>query len=113
MGNLHNTKPRWARYTVGMLLRSLAVFCLPLVASAQPCVDFYQYACGTWIKENPVPADQSRWGRFNELRQKNQQILREILEAAAPGDRVGDYYTACMDQKGIEEKGIAPIHDDL
>ena len=54
--------------------------------AADPCKDFYQYACGNWMKNNPIPADQARWGRFNELDERNKQILHEILEEAAKPD---------------------------
>ncbi|MEO8593571.1 MAG: M13 family metallopeptidase [Candidatus Solibacter sp.] len=85
--------------------------------TADPCKDFYEYACGNWLKSNPIPADQARWGRFNELDERNKQILREILEAAAKPDpgrdavtrQIGDYYAACMDEKGIDERGLAGL----
>src|SRR5262249_14649550 len=54
--------------------------------AADPCTDFYQYACGAWTAQNPVPADQSRWGRFDELQERNLTILRGILEKASAGD---------------------------
>ena len=59
----------------------------------------YQYACGTWRKNNPVPPDKARWGRFDELADHNLYILRDILtDAQAPGKHsaietmVGNYY---------------------
>jgi endothelin-converting enzyme/putative endopeptidase len=85
--------------------------------SRDPCVDFYAFACGGWRKANPIPPDQTRWGRFNELAERNREELRLILERAkepsstrsAIEAKVGDYYAACMDEPGIEAKGLAPI----
>jgi endothelin-converting enzyme/putative endopeptidase len=89
--------------------------------SANPCADFYQYACGSWNKSNPIPADQSRWGRFEALAERNRDILRQILEESAqPGlkrdavtQKIGDYYAACMDEKAIDAKGLAPLQPEL
>jgi len=50
--------------------------------SVDACTDFYQFACGGWLAANPIPADRPRWGRFDELSEKNDVILRRVLEAA-------------------------------
>src|SRR5688572_17222578 len=89
--------------------------------SVDPCVDFYQYACGGWRKANPIPPDQTRWSRFSELTERNRNVLHDILEQVKdprPGRspveaKVGDYYAACMDEPGIEKRGTKPIEPIL
>jgi len=83
---------------------------------ADPCVDFYQFACGGWVAKHPVPADRRSYGRFAEVQDRNLTILRRILEMpGGEGDRAkaSDYYAACMDESKVETAGLAPIASDL
>ncbi|MGI8656102.1 MAG: M13 family metallopeptidase [Pyrinomonadaceae bacterium] len=86
--------------------------------SCKPCQDFFQYANGGWIAHNPIPAAYPSWGRFNELAEKNNDKLHEILEAAAKSTtaqagsneaKIGAYYASCMDERGIEAMGTTPL----
>ena len=93
-----------------------------LDTTAKACTDFYQFAGGGWLSSNPVPAAFSAWGPFTELTERNQLVLRDILEAAAkaapttkdPNTRkVGMFYASCMDSAGIEAAGAKPLAADL
>ena len=83
--------------------------------TADPCVDFYQFACGNWLKKNPVPSDQARWSRFNELAERNNYLLYEELKVAADNPKTplqkkyGDYFAACMNDELADKLGATPV----
>jgi len=89
--------------------------------TCKPCDDFYQFAMGGWIKDNPIPAEYPSWGTFNQLRDNNLTAMRTILDAsekaqAAPGSnqqKVGDFYASCMDTTAIDAAGIKPLAPEL
>ncbi|MGB8855440.1 MAG: M13 family metallopeptidase [Burkholderiales bacterium] len=86
----------------------------------KPCENFFQYANGTWIKNNPIPPDRSSWGAFNELRDRNLTALNQVALAAALNPSpdvnsklVGDFYMSAMDTAKIEAAGAAPLQADF
>ncbi|HVT92090.1 MAG TPA: M13 family metallopeptidase [Bryobacteraceae bacterium] len=89
--------------------------------SADPCVDFYRYACGGWQQKNPIPPDQSSWDVYRKMADQNQQFLWGILQQAAKPDagrgvverEIGDYFAACMNQDAIEKAGLTPLEPRL
>jgi putative endopeptidase len=89
--------------------------------SVDPCVDFYQYACGNWMKNTTIPADQPQWASFVEVEERNLLTLKDILEKASANDpsrppvtqKIGDYYDSCMDEKTVDEKGLDPLKPEL
>jgi putative endopeptidase len=89
--------------------------------TCKPCDDFYQFAMGGWMKANPIPPEYSTWGSFSRLLDKNQQNLRQILDAtdsskAASGSneqKIGDFYASCMDTTAIDAAGTKPIDAEM
>jgi len=89
--------------------------------SAQPANDFYQFADGAWVKNNPVPPDKSRWGGFMELQERNWFLIHEILAETlateqpvnSPARKVADFFRSAMDTNRLEQLGFKPIQPDL
>lgn len=90
--------------------------------SIDPCENFYRFSCNGWFKKNPLPPDQTSYGRFTELYELNRQHLREILETAAAApvaarsaneQKIGDEYASCMDTDEVNKKGIGPLQSEL
>src|SRR5438309_10052271 len=85
---------------------------------ADPCSDFYAYACGGWTKNEPIPADRSAWGVAERLQEQNETRLRTILENSANGGdaetkKIGDYYATCMDESAINARGASALDPTL
>jgi putative endopeptidase len=89
--------------------------------SVDPCTDFFAYSCGGWVKNNPIPPDQSAWDTYSKMQDENTARLRGILEAASKADpgrnavtqKIGDYYASCTDEQAIDAKGAEPLRPML
>ena len=119
------------------LVSVLLLFALPLFAqttapqpvldvsfmdkTVDPCVDFYTYSCGGWLKKNPIPPDQPSWSTYGKLQDETLAQLRTLLEEAAKAgadkgsatQKIGDYYASCMDEPAIEKLGATPLQPEL
>lgn len=90
--------------------------------SVRPGDNFFEYANGSWLKKNPIPGSETRWGSFNELQENNYAALHSILESAAADkkakkgskeQKVGDFYKSGMDSIAINKAGIKPLNEIL
>ncbi len=89
--------------------------------AVSPAADFYSFADGQWVKDNPVPADKARWGGFVQLSERNSFLIHALLEEAAAGDNpkgsprreAGDFYRSAMDTNRLEQLRYEPIAADL
>ncbi len=89
--------------------------------TVDPCTDFFTYSCGGWLKQNPIPPDQTSWSLYSKLEDDNKLVLRDILEVASKSSadrspsqqKIGDYYAACMDEGTINSAGLKPLKADF
>jgi putative endopeptidase len=90
--------------------------------SVSPCSDFRDFAAGGWIEKNPIPPAYTRWGTFNVLQDRNEDVLHSILEDAAKNpktsseanwQKIGDFYASCMNEPQIDAAGIKPLQPNL
>ena len=101
-------------YTPGLDVQSMD-------ASANACVDFYQYACGGWVARNPIPEDQASWSVYGKMANDNEHFLWGILDGLAASTarrtatqrQIGDYFASCMDEAAADRLGAQPIRKYL
>jgi len=106
-----------ATFTISTLAQYKAFDPANMDTAVEACTDFYQYANGTWLKKTEIPSTESRWGTFNVLADRNNTMLKEVLEADAKSSAkagtnkqlIGDFYATCMDEAAIERAGGDPI----
>src|SRR3954454_25313907 len=89
--------------------------------NADPCQDFYQFACGKFTSLHPIPPDRSSFGSTTLMADENERILHSILDQAAAGganrtpneQKIGDYYASCLDTAAIDREGLKPLQPEL
>ena len=116
-----NNQPKETKPVEEKPMEYLGVNTALMDQSAIPCEDFFTYCNGTWVKENPVPDTESRWSSFNEVTERNNKILKHILDSALSANaekgsnlqKIGDFYYCAMDSNKLEADGIAPIQSYL
>jgi endothelin-converting enzyme/putative endopeptidase len=114
---LSTVLPAWTQHSASEPVLDVSA----MDKSIDPCIDFYTYSCGGWIKNNPIPPDQASWGTYGKLEDENRAQLRTILEEATKANsardavtqKIGDYYASCMDEPAIERLGAKPLLPEL
>ena len=109
-----NSGKQPADLNAGILLANLDT-------TAQAGADFYQFACGGWMKNNPLPAEYSRFGSFDQLAENNRKQIQTLIEqlsaqqheAGSVAQKVGDLYRIAMDSLKLNSDGVAPIREEL
>lgn len=109
-----NSGKQPADLNAGILLANLDT-------TAQAGADFYQFACGGWMKNNPLPAEYSRFGSFDQLAENNRKQIQTLIEqlsaqqheAGSVAQKVGDLYRIAMDSVKLNNDGVAPIREEL
>jgi putative endopeptidase len=89
--------------------------------TVDPCVNFYEYSCGGWRKNNPIPGDQAAWSVYAKLHEDNQRFLWGVLQELSTRtsgrtpteQKIGDYFGACMNEPAIEKLGARPLQPAL